>query len=166
MRNRNVQDAWVYHNETKHSPESVGSNAQFLDWANRPLLFKIYPDLEPMPLPRDMLQSGVAALSAIAARGVPERDATPSLRAITSLLYFSAGVTRRRGEILFRAAACTGALYEVELYLACGALPDLDAGLYHFNPGDLSLRRLGEGDFPPVIATGSVGEPPNSESAT
>ena len=140
MRNRNVQDAWVYHNETKHSPESVRSNVHFLDWANRPLLFKIYPDLEPMPLPRDMLQSGVAALSAIATRGVPEREGTPSLRAITSLLYFSAGVTRRRGEILFRAAACTGALYEVELYLACQALPGLDAGLYdpylrgHYTP--------------------------------
>ena len=152
MRNRNVQDAWAYHNETKHSPESVRSNVHFLDWANRPLLFKIYPDVEPIPLPRDMLQSGVAALSAIATRGVPEREGTPSLRAITSLLYFSAGVTRRRGEILFRAAACTGALYEVELYLACGALHDLDAGLYHFNPGDLSLRRLRAGDYRGVVA--------------
>src|SRR5260221_13495538 len=83
----------------------------------------------------------------MAARGVQELDAKPSLHAITSLLYFSAGVTRRRGETLFRAAACTGALYEVELYLACGALPDLDAGLYHFNPGDLSLRRPRAGDY-------------------
>src|SRR5579863_9249535 len=139
--------AWDYHNQTKHSPESVRRNAHFLDWANRPLLFKIYTDLEPIPLPQDLPQSGVAALSAIASPGIPERDAAPSLAEIASLLFFSAGITRRRGEILFRAAACTGALYETELYLACGPLADVDAGVYHFNPGDFALRRLRSGDF-------------------
>src|SRR5438067_2029078 len=159
MPNQNVKDAWAYHNDTKHSPESVRRNVHFLDWENRPLLFKIYADLEPIPLPRDMPQTGVAALSAIATQTLPDRDATPGLRSIASLLYFSAGVTRQRGEILFRAAACTGALYEVELYLACGALSDLDAGLYHFNPGDFSLRRLREGDFRGVIAAAAGREP-------
>ncbi len=139
--------AWDYHNQTKHSPESVRRNAHFLDWANRPLLFKIYPDLEPIPLPQDLPQTGVAALSAIASPGIPERVAAPSLDEIVSLLFFAAGITRRRGEILFRAAACTGALYETELYLVCGPLADLEAGVYHFNPGDFSLRRLREGDF-------------------
>ena len=158
MRNQNVKDAWAYHNSTKHSPESVRRNVHFLDWANRPLLFKIYPDLAPAPLPTDTPQSGVAALSAIATPEVPMHNALPGLQTLTSLLYFSAGITRRRGEFLFRAAACTGALYEVELYVACGELPDLPAGLYHFNPGDFSLRRLREGDFRGVIAAASGGE--------
>jgi SagB-type dehydrogenase family enzyme len=151
-----------YHNQTKHSPESVRRNAHFLDWDNRPLPFKIYPDLAPIPLPRDMPQTGVAALSAIAVSSVPERNVTPDLPALTSLLYFSAGITRRRqypgGEILYRAAACTGALYEIELYLACGELPDLAAGLYHFNPGDFSLRRLREGDFRGVLVAATGGD--------
>src|ERR1700675_3588100 len=110
MRNRNTADAWAYHNETKHSPQSVRLNAHFMDWANQPLLFKIYPDLAPMALPPDTPQSGVAALSAIATPTVRATTATPDLAAITSLLFFSAGVTRRRGKFLFRAAACTGAL--------------------------------------------------------
>jgi SagB-type dehydrogenase family enzyme len=147
--------AWDYHNQTKHSPESVRRNVHFLDWENRPLPFKIYPDPEPIPLPREMRQTGVAALSAIAVCNVPERNVTPDLAAVASLLFFSAGVTRRRqypgGEMLYRAAACTGALYEIELYLACGELPDLAAGVYHFNPGDFSLRRLREGDFRGVL---------------
>src|SRR5437867_6034219 len=105
MRNQHVEEAWAYHDLTKHSPRSVRRNAHFLDWANQPLLFKIYPDLPPIPLPRDMPQSGVAALSAVATPSVPERDATPGLRDIAGLLYFSAGVTRRRSEFLFRAAA-------------------------------------------------------------
>src|SRR5215510_5944723 len=159
MPNQNIQQAWAYHNQTKHSPQSVRQNAHVLDWQNQPLLFKIYPDLEPIHLPRDMPQTGVAALSAIATPGVPERNAMPDLQALARLLYFSAGVTRRRGEILFRAAACTGALYEVELYLACGALPDLEAGLYHFNPGDFSLRRLRKGDFRGVVAEAAAHDP-------
>jgi SagB-type dehydrogenase family enzyme len=152
--------AWDYHNQTKHSPQSVRQNVHFLDWDNRPLPFKIYPDIEPIPLPRDTPQTGVAALSAIAVSSVPDRMVTPDLAALTSLLFFSAGITKRRqypgGEMLYRAAACTGALYEIELYLACGELPDLAAGLYHFNPGDFSLRRLRKGDFRGVLvaATG------------
>src|SRR5258708_29310833 len=106
MRNQNVRDAWAYHTSTKHSPESVRRNVHFMDWANQPLLFKIYPDLEPIPLPKEMAQSGVAALSAIATPRVPDRDVTPGLGAITSLLYFSACVNLRRVDILFRAAAC------------------------------------------------------------
>src|SRR5260370_36725395 len=88
--------AWDYHNRTKHSPQSVRQNVHFLDWENRPLPFKIYPDLQPIPLPRDTPQTGVAALSAIATPCVPERNVTPSLATLASLLYFSAGDTRRR----------------------------------------------------------------------
>jgi SagB-type dehydrogenase family enzyme len=154
--------AWDYHNQTKHSPQSVRQNVHFLDWDNRPLPFKIYPDLQPIPLPRDTPQTGVAALSAIAVSSVPERSVTPDLAALTSLLFFSAGIIRRRqypgGEMLYRAAACTGALYEIELYVACGELPDLAAGLYHFDPGDLSLRRLREGDFRGVLVEATGGD--------
>ncbi|MBI4477660.1 MAG: SagB family peptide dehydrogenase, partial [Acidobacteria bacterium] len=61
---------------------------------------------------------------------------------------------RRRyggGEITFRAASCTGALYEIELYLVCGRLPDLDAGVYHFNPANFALRALRRGDYREVL---------------
>src|SRR5437879_13502742 len=44
------------------------------------------------------------------------------------------------GEIYFRAAACTGALYELDLYVVTGDLPGSDAGVYHFNPADVWLR--------------------------
>src|SRR5260370_5536103 len=69
----------------------------------------------------------------------------------SSDLFFSAGITKHRkyrgGEIYFRAAACTGALYEIELYVVAGELEGLDAGVYHFNPADVSLRPLRKGDF-------------------
>ena len=121
MLNADIQASWNYHNATKHSRSSVHANPHFLDWANQPLPFKIYPKLDLIPLPRELREIGVPALSAIAQ--VAQRDnAVPDLQTLSELLYFSAGVTRRRtfagGEIYFRAAACTGALYEVELYLS------------------------------------------------
>jgi hypothetical protein len=67
-------------------------------------------------------QTGVAALSAIS-EAVPSTgaDSIPAPQDLARLLYFSAGITKQRaypgGEIYFRAAACTGALYEIELYI-------------------------------------------------
>jgi len=164
MNNREIQAAWKYHNGSKHSYWSIRNHPHFLDWANRPLPFKIYPKIEPLPLPRDVPQTGVAVLSAIS-EPVPSTraDSVPGVQDLARILYFSAGITKQRaypgGEIYFRAAACTGALYEIELYVACSDLPGLDAGLYHFNPADVSLRLLRKGDFRGNLAPATAMEP-------
>ena len=152
MKNRDVQAAWKYHDGTKHSYWSIRHNPHFLDWANHPLPFKIYPKIEPFLLPRDLPQTGVAALSAISEPTHSSRaDTAPDLHDLARILYFSAGITKEReypeGKVCFRAAACTGALYEIELYVVTGDLPGLHAGVYHFNPADMSLRPLRKGDF-------------------
>ena len=164
MNNRDIQAAWKYHESTKHSYWSVHNNPHFLDWANRPLPFKIYPKIEPLPLPRDVSQTGVAALSAISqpAPSLPG-DSVPDLQDLARIFFFSAGITKQRaypgGEIYFRAAACTGALYEIELYLVSGDLSGLDAGVYHFNPADVSLGLLRKGDFRGNLAQATAMEP-------
>jgi SagB-type dehydrogenase family enzyme len=87
----------------------------------------------------------------------------PDLRDLAHILYFSAGITKQRadpwGEVYFRAAACTGALYEIELYLVAGDLPGLAAGVYHFNPADVSLRLLRRGDFRGNLGRATAMEP-------
>lgn len=164
VKNRDIQAAWKYHDGTKHSYWSVRSSTHFLDWANRPQPFKIYPAIETIALPRDLLQTGVAALAAISER-VPLTgdDALPDLRELARILFFSAGITKQRkypgGEIYFRAAACTGALYEIELYVVTGELKRLDAGVYHFNPADMSLGLLRRGDFRGNLARTAAMEP-------
>src|SRR6202795_3946327 len=161
--NRNLEAAWNYHDGTKHSYASIRNNLHFLDWANQPLSFKIYAALDPLPVPREVRQTGVAALSAIAENIHAEASAVPDLEALAQLLYLSAGITRHRkrpgGEIFFRAAACTGALHEVEVYVGWGALADLPAGVYHFAPGEFVLRRLRAGDYRGVLAQ-ATGENP------
>jgi SagB-type dehydrogenase family enzyme len=161
--NHDIEATLKYHNATKHSYASVRANPHFLDFANQPLPFKIYPTLKPSRLPDEMRQTGVAALSAIAQSVPAETDASPDLKAIAQLLYLSAGITRQRkysgGEIYFRAAACTGALYEVELYLVCGELSDLPAGVYHFAPAEFGLRKLRAGDYRSLLVEATSGEP-------
>ncbi len=164
MKNRDIQATWKYHDGTKRSYWSIRQNPHFLDWANRPLPFKVYPTIEPLPLPRDVPQTGVAALFAISG-SVPSADgnAAPDLQDLARILYFSAGITKQgqypEGEIYFRAAACTGALYEIELYVVTGDLDGLDAGVYHFNPADVSLRLLRTGDFRGNLAHATAAEP-------
>jgi SagB-type dehydrogenase family enzyme len=153
--------AWRYHNGTKHSFQSVRTNPHYLDWSNRPLPFKIYPGVDPIRLPKEVPQTGMAALSVIAENVRPAGTRLPTRHDLALLLYFSAGITRRKtypgGEIYMRAAACTGALYEVELYLVCGDLPELKAGVYQFAPVEFGLRLLRAGDFRRVLveATGA-----------
>jgi SagB-type dehydrogenase family enzyme len=160
--NHDSEAAWTYHDATKHSFASIRSQPHSLDWANRPLPFKIYPTLEILPLPREVPQTGVAALSAIAEHIPAKTNALPDLETISQLLYLSAGITRARkypgGEIYFRAAACTGALYEVELYLVCGELPSLEAGVYHFAPAEFGLRKLRSGDYRASLVNATAGE--------
>jgi SagB-type dehydrogenase family enzyme len=161
--NRNTGAAWTYHDATKHSYASVRANAHRLDWANQPSPFKIYPTLDPLRLPGEVRPTGVAALSAIVEGVSAQINAGPDLQAIAQLLYFSAGITRQRkhpgGGIYFRAAACTGALYEIELYVVCGDVPGLSAGVYHFSPAEFALRRLRTGDYRSVLVEATGAEP-------
>ena len=155
--------AWAYHNATKHSEWSLQTNRHYLDWANQPLPLKIYTTVDPVPLPRDADPTGISALSAISATDIAvQGERIPTLADLVRILYFSAGITKKKtypgGEIYFRAASCTGALYEFELYLVCSDVPGLKAGLYHFGPGDFALRLLRAGDFRGMIVDASAGE--------
>jgi SagB-type dehydrogenase family enzyme len=105
----------------------------------------VYTEAPAVALPRAFDPVTMPALAAVA--GAPSVAAPLTLERLTALLYYAAGVTRKKvypggGEVLFRAAASTGALYQTEVYLAAGEVEGLDPGLYHFCPGDFVLRRL------------------------
>jgi SagB-type dehydrogenase family enzyme len=163
LSNRDVQAAWQYHNSTKHSWHSVHNTAHYLDWNNQPMPFKVYPGLAGEKLPTDLTSSGMSALMALAAPSNVAEEHVPSRRDLAALLHYSAGITKRGiipgGQMYFRAAACTGALYHIELYLVCGDLLDLSACVYHFGPHDFSLRRLRAGDYRGVLVEASGQEP-------
>jgi SagB-type dehydrogenase family enzyme len=162
MLNMETEALWRYHNETKHSYSSIRQSGHRLNWTTYPPPFKVYSEIQTIPLPRERQGSGADAMAAIAgARGAEQRAAL-DVRALSATLFYSAGVTRQRkypgGEIYFRAAACTGALYEVELYVACGPLPELEAGLYHFDPAGFALEKLRTGDWRGALVHATANE--------
>jgi SagB-type dehydrogenase family enzyme len=151
-----------YHERTKHSVASVRAGSHGLDWDNQPLPFKIYPELPEFPLPTDLPGSQRPALEALGG-SISEASRPMDAGSLAHFLYFSAGVLRRRtypgGTVYYRAAACTGALYHVDVYVAAGTLEGLGAGLYHFGAHDFALRRLREGDSRSCLVEAAAGEP-------
>jgi SagB-type dehydrogenase family enzyme len=128
-----------------------------LDWETKPLPFKVYPALEQIRLPTDLPALSVDTFAALAPVDPSAPPAPLDLERLAALLFFSAGVTRVKtypggAQIHFRAAASTGALYQTEAYVVAGAVAGLEPGVYHFSPGDFSLRRLRAGDFRGAVA--------------
>ena len=164
MANCDTEATWKYHQQTSHSYHSVRDGSHSLDWVNQPNPFKVYLNLEPISLPNQWCNSKLPALATLRVEETKIlAEHCPDLLDLAKLLYFCSGITKRRpypgGEILFRAASCTGALYEIELYLVCGNLKGLPAGVYHFSPKNFALHRLRQGDFRRVLAVASGHDP-------
>lgn len=144
--NAAIAVAREYHAATSHTHFTVHASGHYLDFDNQPIPFKIYETLPPIPLPREWAGANAYSLPGLA-----------------RLLHHSAGITRKivylNGFSMdFRAAANTGALYEIDLYVACGDIEGLGAGLYHFSPHDFALRRLRGGDVRGVLEAASGGQ--------
>ena len=164
MPNQDIEATWHYHNGTKHPDGYLMDRWHFYDPMNNPLLFKIYTGLEPIHLPQTKLPSEMPALSAISTNVVPSAEGQiPDLATLGKILYLSAGITKTIkypwGEMSFRAGACTGALFHIELYVVCGDLPGLEAGVYHFDSKEMSLKRLRKGDYRAVLQDATGHEP-------
>jgi SagB-type dehydrogenase family enzyme len=150
--NDQTEIALRYHDGTKHPDGSLMDRFHAFDPSHQPLLHKTYLGVDTVPLSLNEQRLDAPALEAIAEALPPERNAVdPSLEDISTILHLSAGIirriTRHWGEYSFRAAACTGALYHIELYIVCADLPGLRAGVYHYDVAESSLDRLRNGDF-------------------
>src|SRR5258706_5792060 len=95
--NRNTEAARHYHDLTKHSYWSIRASPHYLDWANKPSPFKIYPGIEPVPLTRALVQTLAPALEVVASTGFALTvGKSPDLARLASILYYSAGVTQHK----------------------------------------------------------------------
>jgi len=149
-----------FHDATTHTPSSVRSSGHSLDWDIKPFPFKVYSAAPTVALPRTFDPVATDTLTAIEGTDAPA-SAALDLERLAAMLYLSAGVTKKKvypggGEVLFRAAASTGALYQTEVYVAAGAVDGLAPGLYHFCPGDFMLRQLRAGDVRGAFAAAAA----------
>ncbi len=158
-----------YHRRTAHSPASVRASGRQLDWDVKPSPFKIYPDLPPIALSRDLPPLEPDTFAALS--GSPPPAAPLDRDRLAALLFFAAGVTRRvsypgGGETYFRAAASTGALYQTEVYVVAGDVDGVPPGVHHYSPGDHALRALRDGDFRAVPAVAAADDDLAGAAAT
>ena len=142
MQNKDTNAAWEFHEATKLS---------YIKLKTKPALYKSYSGLPQVPLPPEIGSPSMPALEAVTGAGGPG-DRQLDLNSLAQLLHYSAGLVRRSnlpsaGEVHYRAAASAGALYPIEIYVVCGDLPGLDAGVYHFAPDQNALIQLRRGDF-------------------
>src|SRR5213593_1548716 len=168
--NHDVRVARAFHDATTHTPASIRTSGHTLEWDIKPFPFKVYTDLPTISLPRDVDLAEVDTLRALDPAARTEGGPL-TLGRLAALLYYTAGVTRKKtypggGEVLFRAAASTGALYQTEVYVAAGDVEGLEAGLYHFCPGDFALRRLREGDVRGALAEAAADDTIGRAAAT
>jgi SagB-type dehydrogenase family enzyme len=176
MMNKETRYAFDYHEATKHSEISLMTQRHYLDFTNRPIPFKIYTSNFPVYiLPSNFPHPTLDAITSISTSTPQKSDITDNdatyrhstqelgVRDLAEILFFSAGITRKFGTnsvtYYMRAASATGALYPIELYVICAKLaPDLDEGIYHFNPADFSLIQIRKGDHRHYLAA-AMAEP-------
>ncbi len=154
MPNSETSAARSFHDATKLS---------YISLATKPPLYKSYPGLPTVALPAEMPSPEAPTLPAVGGALSPSQGPL-DLATIAQLLHYSAGLIRRStlrtaGEVHYRAAASAGALYPIELYLVCGDLPGLSAGVYHYGPATNSLSLLRSGDHRGNLAASSGGHP-------
>ena len=152
MPNSDTNAARSFHNSTKLT---------YISLSTKPPLYKSYPGLPTVALPADMPSPQAATLPAVSGETAYPPEPL-DLSAIAQLLHYSAGLIRRSflrsaGEVHYRAAASAGALYPIELYVVCGGLPGLDAGIYHYSPANNALTLLRSGDFRGNLSDSAAG---------
>lgn len=151
------------HESTKHgtppaNPESLVDYRR-LDPHNVPNPFKEYPDVAPIELPRELVESSMPATGVLSGHKGETTRLDGEL--LSTLLFLSAGVTRVMAlpdrPVYFRAAMSAGNLHPVEVYLVLGegSVGGLDEGVYHFSPLEFALRPLREGDLRGALGVGS-----------
>ena len=168
-------DAREYHERTNHSPEKLREESFRLDRSNQPHPAKRYPDLprfdpDEAPTPPETPVLGAITpddpgppVTALEPNSHSEPDSNPDFEPdstdqphVPTLCHYAAGVTKtleRQGQrIEYRAAACTGKLYHVDLYAVTGDCGAFDSGVYHFDPESSGFDVLREGDYRGVLA--------------
>jgi SagB-type dehydrogenase family enzyme len=136
-----------FQEDTKHSRKRLLGG--YLDWSNKPDMYKNYPSARKILLSRKVPTKSVPFSEVIKSRrSVRSFSPKPlSLDDLAFLLWASTGVERTEGDYEFRTAPSAGALYPIETYLVVNNVGGLEKAVYHYDIEAHALEELKLGDF-------------------
>ena len=147
--NEETKRLFAYHHATKHTYESVRTNAHFLDWHNQPDPFRRYEGAPQITLPTEpgFPKAGTFATMGALAEGPRTakgskadcgEEARLDVTWLNRLLFHSMAISaskripRTGNRYSLRVNPSSGNLHPTELYLALVGMTGLDDGLYHY----------------------------------
>lgn len=166
--------------DLQYDVEKTRPSDWHVDWDDKPLAFKLYRDAHKVPLPADVPlrldgepgtsgkvnanDGSVAGFGAVTRREERPRHPGPDLRKVGHFLWYSFGLAQVSHcvqtpaepspgllQMNRRFAPSGGALYPNELYAYLN-IPDLPAGVYHYDAAHHRLALLREGCFDVYIS--------------
>jgi SagB-type dehydrogenase family enzyme len=158
-----------YHHATKHSYDSVRTNARFLDWHNQPDPFRSYEGAPLITLPAEPGFPEAGTFATIAALVEGPRTAKGSksdyrksvhldVTWLSRLLWHSMAISawkkvpRTGYRYSLRVNPSSGNLHPTETHLALVGFAGLDGGLYHYRADRHALELRSRGNWTEHIA--------------
>lgn len=148
----------AYHEVSKHRLERYAPGPGYLDWATQPDPFRAYAGAPRVELPlcaealgaryNDIRRGSLPAPVAV------DRDSIGALFELS--LGLSAWKAYRGASWALRCNPSSGNLHPTEGYVATGAVPGLERGLYHYASRDHALERRAVLHDGPSLAGGIV----------
>ena len=140
-----------YHEETSYQRHRL--KGHFLDLKNQPDVFKTYPSLELLKLPRVNKFPAMEFSSLLKKEHAQDKKtSTSDIEELSRILLLTYSITAKArhsgGAFYYRSTPSAGALYPVEIYLAGNGIHGLKDGLYHFSIAQHALFLLRKGHFP------------------
>ncbi|MGD2125430.1 MAG: SagB/ThcOx family dehydrogenase [Desulfobacteraceae bacterium] len=144
-----IQSCAHYHDETSYDRHHM--TGHYLDWANQPDVYKDYPGIKPIGLPRQIQLPKERLSSLLRQPDTNDRVRKIDLEMLSRILLLTYSLTAKArhpgGDFYYRSAASAGALYPTEIYVASHAVNGLYDGLYHFAIHRHGLFPLRRGDL-------------------
>ena len=105
--NNEINYAKKYHEETKHSEISIQRSRHYLDWNNKPLLFKVYSTMPLISLPKDFPQPTEGALTCIGkTKTTKGKTVALDIKSLAEILFFAVALQEYQARLWHLLYAC------------------------------------------------------------
>jgi SagB-type dehydrogenase family enzyme len=123
----------------------------YLDWEHQPLVYKRYPEIEPVLLPKEVHFPEIRLSTLLKNPDTGYLSSDMDLRRLSCIFRLTYSLTAKArhpgGDFYYRSVASAGALYPAEIYVATEGVAQLQDGLYHFSIARHGLSLLRPGHF-------------------